>query len=361
MNTNKYSIDEIYVEPRVSEMSFTRRALSSLRGVPVLYTDGGPPFPREMTAEGIGLSKKRLYIREYRGEPLKHCPGTRGRICCNYFVVNLAVGCPLDCSYCILQQYINSPCLTLYANVDYFLKLIHERLAAAPSSVFRIGSGELTDSLALDSITGLSEILVPFFAEQENAVLELKTKTAEVQNLLKLEHKGKTVVAWSLNPQPVIDGDEAFAATLKERLKAASLCQEAGYRLAFHFDPIVHYEGWGNDYREVIENLFEVIRPESIAWVSLGGLRFSPGMKPIMRERFPRSRLPLGELVPCGDGKLRYFKPIRLKMYLSLLSWIRDHASAVPVYLCMESPEVWRKVFGNTPFCDPVLAPIFHH
>ena len=342
------------------ERELTRRVLSAMKEVPVIYTTQREAPSNGTTTEDIDLSKKRLYIRDYMGEPLKPCPGTSGRLCCNYLVVNLAEGCPLNCSYCILQGYMNSPYLTLYANVGYFLDRIHARLNSEPRRTFRIGTGELTDSLALDPITCLSQTLVPFFAEQENGVLELKTKTAAVGNLLGLEHRGRTVVAWSLNPQVVIDSDETYSATSEERLRAAALCQEASYRLAFHFDPIVHYEGWEEGYRAVVEQLFTHIRPESVAWISMGGLRFSPGMKPIMRERFPRSRLPLGELVPCEDGKLRYFRPLRVEMYRKLLSWIKSSAPRVPIYFCMESPQVWRQVFGHTPSCDPALIPLFH-
>jgi spore photoproduct lyase len=42
-----------------------------------------------------------------------------------------------------------------------------------------------------------------------------------------------------MNPQQVIDLDEHGTASLSERLLAARRCQNAGYRLGFHFDPIV--------------------------------------------------------------------------------------------------------------------------
>lgn len=356
----KYRISEIYVEPSAIERELTRRVLSSLKDVPVFHTRSDEHPSLSMDESKTDLTKKRLYIKDYKGTPLKHCPGTRGYLCCNYLIVNMAVGCPLNCSYCILQHYINTPCLTLYANVDYFLESIHSELKAASGATLRIGTGELTDSLALDQITGLSKVLVPFFAEKHNALLELKTKTANVSNLLDLDHRGRTVVAWSLNPQSIIDSDESCAATLQERLEAASLCQEAGYPLAFHFDPIVHYQSWEQDYKQVVEALFSFIKPESISWISMGGLRFSPLMKPIIREGFPESRLHLGELVPCSDGKLRYFKPIRVAMYRSILSNIRAHAPHVPVYMCMETHNMWQKVFGHTPLRDPRLIPIFH-
>jgi spore photoproduct lyase len=48
-----------------------------------------------------------LVLQRHRGGFLRHCPaGTAGLVCCNYLVVNLASNCPMDCSYCFLQDYL---------------------------------------------------------------------------------------------------------------------------------------------------------------------------------------------------------------------------------------------------------------
>ena len=50
--------------------------------------------------------KRELLLSEAKGDSLKPCPGTdRSYICCNYWVLNQATNCPIDCSYCILQYY----------------------------------------------------------------------------------------------------------------------------------------------------------------------------------------------------------------------------------------------------------------
>ncbi|MBF0549671.1 MAG: hypothetical protein HQK60_03950 [Deltaproteobacteria bacterium] len=46
---------------------------------------------------------------------------------------------------------------------------------------------------------------------------------------------------------------------------------------------------------------------------------------------------------------MRYFKPIRIDMYAAASSRIKQLAPEVPVYLCMESEEVWRKALGFYP------------
>ena len=224
-----------------------------------------------------------------------------------------------------------------------------EHLRNSRRQVHRIGTGEFTDSLLLDPLTHLSEIVVPFFAAQANAILELKTKTAQVDLLEKMDHRGHTIVAWSLNSPQVITKDEAGAATLEERLEAAQRCQEWGYRVAFHFDPLLAYAEWQQGYREVVDRLCSSVDPEGIAWISLGTLRFMRSLKTVIQQRYPTTTILDEEFVPGLDGKLRYFRDLRVKMYAHLRELLLGAHEDLCVYLCMESDDVWREAFGFTP------------
>src|SRR3982751_383540 len=67
----------------------------------------------------FGAAKKRLIVTRHRGEFLKKCPGSDGQVCCNYFVINFASNCPMDCSYCYLQEYLaGNASLKAYTNID---------------------------------------------------------------------------------------------------------------------------------------------------------------------------------------------------------------------------------------------------
>ncbi|MCK7514505.1 MAG: hypothetical protein MZV70_67830 [Desulfobacterales bacterium] len=88
-----------------------------------------------------------------------------------------------------------------------------------------------------------------------------------------------------------------------------------GYPLAFHFDPIVIDDGCEAEYRRTVERLFAAIDPEHIVWISLGALRFMPDLKAIVQRRFPHSKIVYGEFIAGLDGKMRYFKPLRMKVY----------------------------------------------
>lgn len=351
-----YTPEKIFIEKPVQDSSITQNVLARLPKTPAELIDSTEELLEHSKrwTPTIPRAKKHLILAQHKGRFFKPCPGRSARqgvqnACCNYFVINYASNCHMECSYCYLQTYLNFPYLIVYANVDDLLSELKAVLAAAPQDFFRVGTGELADSLALDPLTAYSLPLVRFFAHQENAVLELKTKSDCVDNLLQLEHGGRTVVSWSINPRYVQEQEEHKTATVEERLRAAERCTRAGYPVAFHLDPIIHYAGWERDYRELVVEIFTRIPPSSVAWISLGSLRMTPSLKELIRHRFPRSFLPLGELVPCEDGKLRYFKPIRVEMYQKILSWIRAASPRTSVYTCMERAEVWAKVFSTPP------------
>lgn len=280
---------------------------------------------------------------------LKNCPGTQRYICCGYQILNLVNNCEIGCSYCILQGYLNNPFIIVYVNTGEMFAELEEKLSANPDTVFRIGTGELADSLSTDHLTEYSKQLVSFFADKKNALIELKTKTTQIDNFIQLNHNGRTVVAWSLNTPELIAQEEPCAPSLDQRLSAAERCQRAGFKLAFHFDPMIYYDDWEAGYHNVVKKLFERIDPKNIIWISLGALRYPAQLDQIIRRNHPKTNIVYGELFPGLDGKLRYFKPIRIEMFQKMSEWIKIAAPNVFIYLCMESSEVWEKSFGWTP------------
>ena len=150
--------------------------------------------------------------------------------------------------------------------------------------------------------------------------------------------------------------EERRTAALEARLAAAGRCQNWGYPLAFHFDPMIMYPGCEMEYRKVVRQLFLRIVPQNIVWISLGTLRFMPALKPIIARRFPRSKIAYGELITGLDNKMRYFKPLRIALYRQMVDWIREAAPDVTVYYCMEDDEVWEKTMGIVPPADNGLG-----
>jgi len=295
----------------------------------------------------IKKGKELLFLTRNMGPFMRDCPGTKNYSCCGYRILHIGTYCHMDCSYCILQSYFHPPLMQYFMNHDDMFRELDELFNG--DKVFRIGTGEFTDSLIWESWTDLSKSLIDRFSKQSSTVLELKTKTTSIKKLKRLTHNRKTVVSWSLNTERVIRSEERRTASLTSRFSAASECEKLGYPVAFHFDPLILYEDCEKDYLDVLRMLFSRVPSESIVWISMGSFRFMPSLKPIIQKRFSDSKIIYGEFISGLDNKMRYFKPLRISLYQTMVSYIREIAPDLLVYFCMEDDEVWEKTFGFIP------------
>ena len=292
----------------------------------------------------VQKGKTALFLTRNQGAFIKKCPGTRSYTCCGYEILHIGTYCHMDCAYCILQSYFHPPLMQYFVNHDDLFTELGRVFNGR--DIHRIGTGEYTDSLIWDRWTDFSPNIIPAFAGQNRAVLELKTKTAAVDRLQHLEHNRKTVVSWSVNTPRIIQNEERRTASLSARLKAAAKSESWGYPVAFHFDPIIIYDGCEAEYEAVIEQIFSAVSAQSIIWISLGTLRFMPSLKALVQKRFPESKIIYGEFITGLDGKMRYFKPMRIEVYQKIVASIRRLAPQVLIYFCMEDDEVWQKTLG---------------
>lgn len=344
-------ISRLYIDEAVLQHPTVETFRRALPDVPTSLVTDPMQVHRDLAVkkDPVGAGKRALFLTRNKGSFLRTCPGTKSYLCCGYRILHIGTYCIMDCAYCILQAYFHPPVLQYYVNQDRLLEELDDVFRAEEPPFHRIGTGEFTDSMIWEPWTQLSKNLVPCFAGQDRVVLELKTKSRSIENLRHLKHNRKTVAAWSLNPPAVIRSEERGTASVQARLRAAAQCEAWGYPLAFHFDPLILYEGWEEDYRRLVRALFASVSAENIAWISLGSFRFMPSLKPIIRRRFRRSRIIYGEFVPGTDGKMRYFKPLRIELYRGVIAWIRELAPHVTLYFCMEDEEVWEKALGFVP------------
>jgi spore photoproduct lyase len=334
-------ITRIVVHPDVVHNALALRILDQ-SGIPFEISDTLPEI-------SLHSGKQILFLTNSPGRLVKPCPATRPPyLCCRYTVIHSSTQCPMDCTYCILQNYLESSVVRVNVRLDDIFRDIESIMNREPKRFFRFGTGELGDSLALDPITGLSVDFLNAFASKRNGLIELKTKSTHIERVLGYPAK-HTVVSWSLNPHTVIKKEEMYTPSLQARLRSAYKCQQAGYLLGFHFDPILSFKNAKLQYEETIDQLFATIRPERVAWISLGTLRFPPALKQVIQTRFPRSRIVYEEMIRGLDGKMRYPKPLRIDLYRAVYQRIRHYSSDIFIYFCMESPRVWENVMGKAP------------
>ena len=359
-----FSPETIFVDKSVADHPLTLKTLLQFPNTPVEYNitlDEAVQMIQKTSTDVFGAGKRNLILTRFKGSFLKKCPGiSPGMVCCNYYVVNLLKNCMYDCSYCFLQDFLqNNPLLVAYVNIEDLLDELERTFAAHPDRTFRVGTGELTDSLALDQVIPFSQQLIPFFNQKKNAVLELKTKSNCVINLLNQNSADNVIVSWSLNPQIIIDQEEKGTPNLEQRLEAARLCANKGYKIGIHLDPIIIFPDWERAYHGMIEKIFEVLSPSQIEWVSLGSFRYRMSLKKIINERHNNTRLFTGEHISSKDGKHRYLRSLRNEAYKNLRSLLKNFSTDLNVYLCMETREMWEGVTGKMPRADETLDKFF--
>ncbi len=288
---------------------------------------------------------------------MRDCPGTKNHVCCGYKTIDLIEGCVLSCSYCILKYYINADGIKIHNDIPYIVSQLDEAIEGETAHILRFGTGELSDSLALDRKYGLNRPLVEYFGTKKRALLELKSKWASIDHLAPYLNP-YTVISFSVAPQKSIDREEKGTSPLYKRLKAARKAQNLGCFVGLHFDPVIIYDGFEKDYQYLIEDIGRLLDPSRIIWVSLGLLRFPPKLLDHFIENERRNLLH-GEFIRGEDGKYRYIKGERIEVYKMLYRQLKNIDSSLFVYLCMERSDVWEAVTGKRLADNEALIGLF--
>jgi spore photoproduct lyase len=178
------------------------------------------------------LNSKKILMIGGTSSFINHFDGNIGQNmrCFPYYkLIPLSNGCPYNCVYCYLAYVYRKYGAFIKININYSKMLDQiQKLSLQSTRKICFNLGEMLDSLALDHITNLSAMLVPFFSNLKNSYLMMLTKSCNIDNLLKLKPHNQVVVSWSLNPKTIIDKYELETASLDERINAAKKCQQHG-------------------------------------------------------------------------------------------------------------------------------------
>lgn len=331
----------VYIEGSVAQSELAARVRDFFPEARFLEWDG----KTQVGEQNFSRRLETLVIFREKYDFLKPCPCSCSAAGCGYNLINLGFGCRFECEYCFLQQYQNLHAVLLPANVEEFLEKIDKAVfCKGPFDRPRIGSGEFTDSLVFDDLTHYSHALVPFFRSRPHLQFEFKTKSTNIGELLNLGGSENIVVSWSVNGESITKNAEHFTAPLEARLQAACEVAKAGYRIGFHFDPVVIYEGYQADYAQTVKKMADMLPLDKIAWISVGTFRFSRELKKVIENRFPKNTILDGEFLLDFDGKMRYSPLQRLEVYRFLVPLLKKTFPKAHVYLCMEDPQIAHKI-----------------
>jgi spore photoproduct lyase len=356
--------EKIFIDQRSRGSGLAQRIQDLFRSDQIEFVTETPISHKgPLSAEQFDRSKRLLYVKPFEGYFFKRCHGATQKKtlnCCNYYVLNLGQQCNMNCSYCYLQSYLNTPTMQMYSNIDQALAELQEMADQHPDLPYRVGTGEVIDSLSLDEISLYSRQLIEFFRRYPKWTLEFKTKSDKVDQFLDCAHAGNVVVSWSINAPAVIEREEHGTASFADRLNAARKCADAGFQVAFHIDPLIHHPGWKQGYQTLMEGIQQMFKPSEVHVISVGALRFQPEQRHMMRERFGmKSWVTSAEMFPSEGNKLRYDFNLRREMFDFVINGFKSKDPAWRIFMCMETPETWISAYEKTPMQVSDLKEIF--
>jgi spore photoproduct lyase len=221
-----------------------------------------------------------------------------------HFQLPLVSGCIGQCEYCYLNTQLgDKPFIRIYVNIDDILtqadKYIRDRL---PEDTIFEGAAT-SDPVPVEPYTEALKKSIDFFAHQKNARFRFVTKYADIDGLLGLEHNNHTEVRFSLNTRKIINAYEHKTASAEKRIEASAKISGSGYPIGFIIAPVFIYDGWKEDYKELLVSLRDALSDSSVSQVAFEVIthRYTERAKNRILEIFPETSLDM-------DNEARQFK-----------------------------------------------------
>lgn len=175
----------------------------------------------------------------------------------NAFFLKNSINCVYDCDYCYLKWAFKNSDLLFFLDYETMKNEVINTINKQTNwEVNRFYSSDYSDNLATDNLTDFTSEFVPFFETLENTKLEIRTKSNNIWNLLKLNPAKNTEIAFSLNPSEVVEMYEHKTTSLDERIKSINTLLDAGWNVGIRFLPLVEIE----DYQEIYDNFLNYLK-----------------------------------------------------------------------------------------------------
>lgn len=249
----------------------------------------------------------------------------------NYYFSHM-LNCLYDCRYCFLQGMYSSANYVVFVNYENFMEDIFNLSQTATSPVYFF-SGYDCDSLAFEPVTHFIKEFLPFFKPLKNAVLELRTKSTNIKELLHHNAYEHCVVAFSFTPEEISLQVENKVPALNKRLQAMQQLAEKGWPIGLRFDPLIHHANFKKIYEQLIESIFYHISPDKIHSISIGPLRFPEKMYQKIVKLYPQDELMTHPLHRQGNI-FSYRDELEKSMKACIQELLRKHVNQIILFEC---------------------------
>ncbi|MFB6345824.1 MAG: radical SAM protein [bacterium] len=333
-------LDRVVVSEEAAGRSDTQQILDRATDAGLTLVETLPELDDKSINQRYRTEKETLFLRVNKGSFIKPWESPEEIVGRDEWCLTPVEGCPLDCSYCYLQDYLDRPLIQVFVNQEKIPKHIRGFLEDPPEEPPHFFSlGELSDGLFLEPLVRTIPRVWEVFRDSQ-AKVEIRSKSHHVHGLAsRLDPHSNGVFTWTLSPKGFDQRNEMLTAPFEKRLNAMKHMLDSGFRVSARIDPILLTDDWFNRYSNLIEEMDRYLDLSDLTFLLLGVFRFPKGFDRTMEERFSNRDFLRDEFVEGPDGKLRYARDLRTRVYERLGSVVRDFDG--DPNLCMEPEYVW--------------------
>ncbi|ABR46887.1 Radical SAM domain protein [Alkaliphilus metalliredigens QYMF] len=281
-----------YINPQALKHPLGNEAYQYLKslGVPIIESNR-VSIDTDSPVKNYVKAKKTILLTVSKQKKLQQCKPSAD------YQFALSSSCPGHCEYCYLQTTQGEkPYMRLFVNIEEILENIQEYIDGNKPNITTFEAASITDPVGLDHITRALEKCITYFGESSHGRLRLVTKFDHVDPYLKLPHNGHTTFRFTINTQWVIKNFEHHTSSAHERVEGAKKIAHANYPLGFIIAPIMLYDHWEKDYKDLLEELSLALKDyEKPIGFELIQHRFTSKAKDLILQRFPNTKLNLDE------------------------------------------------------------------
>ena len=185
----------------------------------------------------------------------------------DYITPSFGYGCLLNCSYCYMKRHLEKgvniatnteQILTEINNHSYFATTEKPNQTDSKYITYDISCNE---DFALHAKYHEWEKIFEFFKTHPIAKATFATKIVP-KIFLKYNPNKKVRIRFSLMPQKIADKVEPNTSKIIDRIKAINNFKKAGYDVHVNFSPVILYNGWENDYKDLFKLLDNNVKKE---------------------------------------------------------------------------------------------------
>lgn len=218
------------------------------------------------------------------------------------FFLRTHLNCLFDCEYCYLKWAFKNDIPVFFVNIEDMQERVSNQIWELRewwyADRIQIYPSNWTDLLASEKMSWFHRHRLWFFEQFPWVYVESRTKSTAISSLLELVGSWvllsvpqQTEIAYSLNPQLVIDEYERWTPSLEKRISAIKQLLATWWQVGLRLMPLLPVEDFEKVYEDFFQYLLDELPIDELSSIFFGGFLLTKADFKRMRKKDPDSDL----------------------------------------------------------------------